>query len=82
MFQAQTQKTGAFSYIALFDLIYHSTVRHVRKDHGNALMGLIMNILQTVLFVGAFYLMFSVLQMRSADLTPGRGKSATTSSPA
>lgn len=46
-------------------LIYHSTARNVRKSHGNAVIGLLMNMLQTILFVMAFYVMFSVLGMRS-----------------
>lgn len=42
-------------------LIYHATVRDVRKSHDNAIIGLVMNILQTVIFVAAFYAMFSFM---------------------
>lgn len=42
-------------------LIYHATVRDVRKNHDNAIIGLVMNILQTVIFVAAFFAMFSFM---------------------
>jgi len=49
-------------------LIYHSIVRDVRKDHRNALIGLIMNMMQTIVFVAAFYFMFSILGLRGAAI--------------
>ena len=49
---------------SLFSLIFHNTVRSVRKSHGNALMALGINILQSVIMVGVFYVLFSVLGMR------------------
>ena len=61
---ARRPKTNARSALQLADLIYHSTVRNLRKSHGNAIIGLLMNILQTVVFVMAFYMMFSILGMR------------------
>jgi ABC-type polysaccharide/polyol phosphate export permease len=53
--------TSAWS---MAELIYHATVRNVRQDHGNAVIGLVMNMMQTLILVGAFYLMFSVLGMK------------------
>jgi hypothetical protein len=38
----------------MLGLIYHSIVREIRKDHRNAVVGLIMNMMQTVIFVTAF----------------------------
>ena len=46
------------------DLIYHSTVRSVRQSHRNAVMAIIVNVMQTVIFVAVFYVMFSVLGMK------------------
>lgn len=54
----RSKARGAF---ALLELIYHSIVRDIRKTHRNAMMGLAMNILQTVTFVMTFYLMFLIL---------------------
>ena len=43
-------------------------MRNVRKSHGNAVWGLLMNIFQTVLLVVIFYFMFDILGMRGAAL--------------
>ena len=48
----------------MFDLLavtYHSAVRKVRKGHRNAVVAIGMSILQTLLFVGAFWVMFAFL---------------------
>ncbi len=45
-------------------LIYHNTVRSVRKTHGSALWALLINILQTALMVLIFVIMFDLLGMR------------------
>ena len=58
----------AHGALRLAELIYHGAVRHVRKDHGNAVIGLLLNILQTVTFVLAFYAMFSILGLRGTAI--------------
>lgn len=68
MFQASTSRSGTMGGLRLLALIYHGSVRHVRKSHGNALVGLLMNILQTVVFVAAFYAMFQVLGLKGAAI--------------
>ncbi len=50
------------------ELIYHSVVRSVRKTHNNAFLAIAMNMLQTVVFVLAFYVMFSLLGLRGAAI--------------
>ena len=45
----------------LLELVYHAAVRAIRKAHGNAVMGLLINILQTLLLVGVFYGVFLLL---------------------
>lgn len=65
MFQAQRRKTRIGSTLDLFELIFHATVRNVRKSHRNALIGLLINIFQTVLMVAVFYFMFEILNLRS-----------------
>ena len=54
--------------LMMWELIYHSIVRSVRKSHNNAFLAIATNILQAVIFVGAFYVMFSVLGLRGAAL--------------
>ncbi|MEX5728026.1 ABC-type polysaccharide/polyol phosphate export permease [Rhodovulum iodosum] len=64
MFEQKRPTSGAAGSAKLLSLIYHSTVRQLRRSHGNAVIGLLMNMMQTVVFVAAFYVMFSVLGMR------------------
>ncbi|MEL6958446.1 MAG: ABC transporter permease [Pseudomonadota bacterium] len=68
MFEAPRPLNRSRSALSLLELIYHSIVRDVRKDHRNALIGLLMNMMQTVVFVAAFYFMFSVLGLRSSAI--------------
>jgi ABC-type polysaccharide/polyol phosphate export permease len=68
MIQQQAARNGIGSATTVLELIYHSTVRNVRKGHGNALYGLFMNILQTLVLVLVFYVMFSILGLRSSSV--------------
>ncbi len=67
MFQSNRKpKSGLGSALAMAELIYHSVVRNVRKQHNNAFAAIAMNMMQAVMFVLAFYIMFSILGMRGA----------------
>lgn len=66
MFVQKKYKTPADSAFVLVTLIYHATVRNIRRTHGNPLIGLISNIMQTVLFIAVFYVMFAVLGLRGS----------------
>jgi ABC-type polysaccharide/polyol phosphate export permease len=68
MFRPEVRKTPARSALAFLEVIFHASVRNVRKSHGNAVWGLVMNILQTVLLVAIFYATFYILGMRSSPL--------------
>ncbi|RVT83393.1 ABC transporter permease [Rhodobacteraceae bacterium CCMM004] len=68
MFERRQTETRLTTAASVLELIYHNTVRTVRKTHANALVAILMNILQTVVFVMAFYLLFSVLDMRGAAI--------------
>ncbi len=50
------------------EVVFHSVVRSVRSKHNNAFMALGLNLLQAVLFVAVFYVMFVMLGMRSAAI--------------
>ena len=50
------------------ELVYHAIVRSVRKTHNNAFMAIAMNMLQVVIFVLAFYVMFTILGLRGAAI--------------
>jgi ABC-type polysaccharide/polyol phosphate export permease len=58
MFEATRHRSTAGSLFATLELIYHSAVRDVRKGHRLAVVGLLLNVLQTLIFVATFYLMF------------------------
>ncbi len=64
MFRIQTKQSNARSAFGLLELIFHATVRNVRKSHKNAVVGLLLNILQTVILIVVFYVMMHVLGMR------------------
>lgn len=68
MFQYRTRRTGFRSAITILELIFHSAVRSVRSAHNNAFIAIGKNLLQAIIFVLAFYLMFSVLGLRSAAI--------------
>ncbi|KIN62765.1 ABC transporter, permease protein [Sulfitobacter noctilucicola] len=67
MFQTRRKPQGGItSALSIAELVYHSVVRSVRRQHNNAFVAIAMNIMQTVLFIAAFYVMFSVLGMRAS----------------
>lgn len=68
MFHVETRKTRSRTMFAMLELIYHATVREVRKDHRNAFVGLLINMLQTVIFVLTFFLLFALLGMRGSAI--------------
>lgn len=68
MFEARRPANRSRSAFGLLELIYHSIVREIRKEHRHAVVGLIMNMMQTIVFVAAFYFMFSVLGLRGAAI--------------
>lgn len=61
-------RSGFGSAATILELIYHSIVRDVRKSHGNALWGLFMAIVQSMVFVLVFYIMFAVLGLRTSAI--------------
>lgn len=69
MFQANAHRQGRFgATVTILELIYHSVVRSVRKSHNNAFWAIGSNLLQAVIFVLAFYFMFSILGLRGAAI--------------
>ena len=68
MFQQRVQTSTLQSALTILELIYHATVRHVRKTHGSAIIGLVMSVLQTIILVAVFYVMFSILGLRGAAI--------------
>ncbi|NIZ60573.1 ABC transporter permease [Sedimentitalea sp. CY04] len=66
MFQQSTNPSAISSALSMFEVVFHSVVRSVRSKHSNAFMALGLNLMQTLLMVLAFYLMFSVLNLKGS----------------
>lgn len=72
MFQKTAPTNHASSAVSILELIYHNTVRSVRKAHGNAFMSIAVSVFQSLLFVLFFYIMFSIMGLipRAAIIDP------------
>lgn len=64
MFRVNTSKSKLSLTWGILELIFHSAVRHVRKSHGNAVIGLLMAIMQSVLMVVIMVFVMQLLGMR------------------
>ena len=66
MFQPTVPKSSVVSLFATLELIFHVAVRDIRKSNGNAIVGLLISIVQSVTMVMFFWFMFAVLNMRGS----------------
>lgn len=68
MFQVRVHRTHTGSFFSMLAVTYHTIVRSARTGHRNALVSLLLNMLQGLILVGVFYLFFMVLGMRSSPI--------------
>ena len=68
MFLPAKRKSMLDTAFRLVELIYHSIVHDIRKGHSNAIWALVNNMMQAVIFVLAFFLMFKILGIKSANI--------------
>ena len=62
-------RSGISDTLAFLEQVYFGTVRGMRKSSGrNAVLGLIGSMMQTVVFITAFYFMFQLLGVRSPPI--------------
>lgn len=64
MFTRQQPTNRFMAAFVLIELIYHATVRSIRRGHGNAIVALFLNIFQTLLFVAVFWFMITYVSGR------------------
>lgn len=65
MFRRETQqKTFLATVFVTIALIFHLAIRDLRKSNGNAVLGLVMSIVQNVLMVVIMYFLFNLLGLR------------------
>lgn len=58
MFSPTTSRSFGWQLWHTLELIFTQAVRNVRKNHGNAIIGLMLNIVQTMMLLGVFLLIF------------------------
>ncbi|MBC7155638.1 MAG: ABC transporter permease [Rhodobacteraceae bacterium] len=68
MFKQRVAKSPMGGAITILTLIFHAAVRSIRRSHGNAVIGLLMNIFQTVMLVLVFYVMYAILGLRGSAI--------------
>ncbi|MEL6681713.1 MAG: ABC transporter permease [Pseudomonadota bacterium] len=68
MFQPAPVSSNSQSFWALVDVIYHTIVRKVREGHRNAVVGIALDIMRSLVMVVAFLFMFLVLGLRSSPI--------------
>lgn len=56
---------AAFTTLAL---IYHVTVNNLRKGQRNAVIGLLMTVVQAITMIAGFYMMFAIMGVRSSPI--------------
>lgn len=61
MFSTRRRDTTGARILVLGELVFHAAVRHVRKGHGSGLAALGMNIVQTFIYLGAFYALYAMI---------------------
>lgn len=72
MFRPETKVTPFHGAIALSELIFHATVRRIRKSHGNAIIGLLMAIAQSVVGIAIMLLLYNLMGNNNAPVRGDR----------
>lgn len=64
MVQIYARRNTSSRVLSVLLLMFSTAVRDVRRTHGNALVGLLMNMLQSIIMVAVFFFMFELLGLR------------------
>lgn len=65
MFRIEQNQSAPARGFRMLELIYHATVRNIRKTHGSAVMGLVMHIVQALMLVLMFMFIADLMGARS-----------------
>lgn len=68
MFATNTNMGIFGKIVQFFELLYHSTVREIRKQHTNPVIGLINDIIQSAMYVVFFIFFIRILGMRESAI--------------
>lgn len=66
MFQPTLRKSSVRSLFATLELIFHVAVRDVRMSNSNAVVGLLVNVIQSSAMLATFWFIFTILGMRGS----------------
>lgn len=68
LFKAEVKRTRARTVWTILELVFHTAVHDIRKNHSNPLIGLIVSMFQTIMMVMGFYIMFYFTGMRGSAI--------------
>jgi ABC-type polysaccharide/polyol phosphate export permease len=66
MFQARRSQSTFSLALNMLESTFHAAARKVRQTHRNAVLAILLSVVQSMLFIAAFYVMFTVLGQRGA----------------
>ena len=69
MFQTnRVYRSKTSSFFGILSVIYHTMVQNIRGGHRNAIVGIVVMIMRSMIMVGVFYLMFVLIGVRSSPI--------------
>ena len=68
MFQTPIHRNSASSFFAMAAVTYHTIVRTARSGHRNAIISMVLDLVQGMVMIAAFLLFFMVLGLRSSPI--------------
>ncbi|MDH3264774.1 MAG: ABC transporter permease [Paracoccaceae bacterium] len=68
MFEQRRYRTTAASAVGMLELIHVTAVRGLREKHKSAVVGFVVDIVQTVAMLMVFYLLFQLLGLRGSAI--------------
>lgn len=68
MFDGRGRQSTFSLAVNMLELSFHAAARKVRQSHRSAIWAILLNVVQSLMFLAGFYLIFSVLGMRGAAI--------------
>ena len=68
IFKANVEPIRGQSAATMFELIFHTAVHNIRIGHQSPIIGLVLSMLQTVMMVAGFYVMYHFAGMRGSAI--------------
>ncbi len=66
MFQARRSRSTFSLAMTMLEVAFHASARKVRQSHRNAVLAILLSVVQSLMFIAAFYVMFTVMGQRGA----------------